>query len=103
MSLPRAAGEYLLEKVPHQVVLLTGLGKDEGRFLRHCADASVAPGREDFPFFTSGDQRHRPGTALLSGRREQFDRLVGAARVEPALQGLVEALVRSVEATEVAP
>jgi dihydropteroate synthase len=77
LGLPTPAREYLLEKLPHAQVLLTGLGPSEGRFLKHtCAEGPDA-GR--FPRFLPGDQAARPGTALLSGARDQLSRLVESA------------------------
>ena len=100
MALPRAAGEYLLEKLPHRLVLVTGLGRPEGSFLRRCAEASVAPGREEFPFYSAGDQQLRPGTALLAGRQEHFDRLLAASRREEGLAPLSAALDRLLSPSE---
>jgi dihydropteroate synthase len=96
MGLPTAAREYLLEKLPHAQVLLTGLTWDEGRFLQSLHEASVAPGLEAYPAWVPGDAKARPGTGLLSGRKEQFDRLLAAAR--PAAGGLATALERALEA-----
>ncbi|MET0403429.1 MAG: dihydropteroate synthase [Cystobacter sp.] len=94
MGLPASAREYLGEKVPLMHVLLTGLEREQGRFLAglfaDCADA----GREAFPSWVAGDLRTRPGTGLLSGRREQFERVVARARERPELSGLAEALAR---------
>jgi dihydropteroate synthase len=98
MALPRGARDYLLEKLPFLHVLLTGLGKEEGRFLRGCAEGGEAPGREEFPAFAPGDGRHRAGTALLSGRREQFERLLRAARDAKEQAALVLALERALGA-----
>ncbi len=92
MALPRSARDYLLEKVPSVHVLLTGLERHEGRFLRALAEEGEAPGHEAHPLFVAGDQRHRPGTALLSGRVDQFDRLVRRAKDDAALAGLAGAL-----------
>jgi dihydropteroate synthase len=94
LGLPRPAREYLLEKLPHSQVLLTGLTKVEGRFLRALAEASSAPGREEFPAYVAGDQAKRPGTALLSGRRDQLERAREAAAKEPELRALADALQR---------
>jgi dihydropteroate synthase len=91
LRLPGPAGEYLLEKAPHVQVLLTGLGLTEGRFLRAAAEASTAHGREELPSFVPGDQRSRPGSALVSGRKDQLDRLISRARAE-GLAELVAAL-----------
>ena len=92
LGLPSSARDYLFEKVPQLCLLVTGLSRTEGKFLKDLRDASEAPGREEVPFFVSGDQAKRPGTALLSGRREQFDRLLGAARTVEALSGFASAL-----------
>lgn len=97
MGLPSSAGEYLLEKLPASQVLLTGLTKTEGRFLQGLFEASTAPGREEFPVWVAGDQRTREGSGLLSGRREQFERLLTAARADPVLGGLELALARALD------
>lgn len=94
LGLPRPAREYLFEKLPHAQVLLTGLTKVEGHFLRALSDASSAPGREEFPAYVAGDQAKRPGTALLSGRRDQLERVREAAGKEPELRELEAALGR---------
>ncbi len=98
MALPLSAREYLREKVPGLHVLVTGLSRDEARFLRAMAEEGEAPGREEHPQFVAGDQRHRPGSALLSGRREQFDRLVRRARDDQGLTGLTGALEAALRA-----
>src|SRR3954467_12298196 len=88
LGLPRPAREYLLEKIPHEQVLLTGLTKTEGRFLRGLSESSSAPGREEFPPYVAGDRKRRPGPALLPGRRDQRERVRGAASREPDLREL---------------
>ena len=94
LGLPRPAREYLFEKIPHAQVLLTGLTRVEGRFLRALSELSSAPGREEFPAYVAGDQAKRPGTALLSGRRDQLERAREAAAKEPELRELEAALGR---------
>jgi dihydropteroate synthase len=91
LGLPTPAREYLLEKLPHAQVLLTGLGPPEGRFLKHTCAEGPAAGL--FPRFFPGDQAQRPGTALLSGAKDAFARLVPAAQ-EAELALLAEALER---------
>ena len=92
LGLPTKAREYLLEKLPQAQVLLTGLGPTEGRFLKGtCAED---PSAALFPRYTPGDQAARPGTALLSGARDQLLRLAHGARERPDLSGLAEALER---------
>lgn len=96
MGLPRPAREYLSEKLPALQVLLTGLERADASFLKACLERSVAPGREEYPYFAPGDVRHRPGSALLAGRREQLERLIAAARKEsPPREGLATALERA--------
>ncbi|HEX8823475.1 MAG TPA: dihydropteroate synthase [Archangium sp.] len=97
MGLPTPAREYLLEKLPALHVLLTGLGREQGRFLASLFAASTSPGREEFPSWVAGDQRLRPGTGLLSGRKEQFERVVAAAKDQPELAELAGALARVLE------
>lgn len=101
MGLPTPAREYLLEKLPQYRLLLTGLTKVEGRFLKGLFDVSTAPGREEFPVYVSGDLRTRPGSGLLVGRREQFERLISAAKAEPELAELARALSQGLGAVEV--
>jgi len=100
MALPSAAREYLLEKVPLMQVLLTGLGRDEGRFLKEKMEGQEQPGREEFPQYVAGDVRHRPGAGLLTGRRDQVERLRGEAK-RAGLAELARALGEVLEAPEV--
>ncbi|MDY7228312.1 dihydropteroate synthase [Hyalangium rubrum] len=97
MGLPTSAREYLLEKLPQYRLLLTGLTRVEGRFLKGLFEASTAPGREEFPVYVAGDPRTRLGSGLLVGRREQFDRLISAARENAELAELAGALTRALE------
>jgi dihydropteroate synthase len=92
LGLPRSARDYLLEKLPHRTLLLTGLSEPELRFLRSRADLSTAPGHEAYPSLVIGDPRSRPGTALLFGRNAQHDRLANDASIEPGLADLAQAL-----------
>ncbi|MGQ0506848.1 MAG: dihydropteroate synthase [Myxococcaceae bacterium] len=91
LGLPLAAQEYLAEKLPHAQVLLTDLSLDDARFLRRLCEGTDAPGREEFPQFVPGDDKRRPGAALLSGRREQIDRATQQARIS-GFVGLAEAI-----------
>lgn len=91
LGLPTPAREYLLEKLPHAQVLLTGLGLPEGRFLKQAC--GEGPAAALLPRFLPGDQARRPGTALLSGARDQLGRLVASAR-EAGLEALAAALQR---------
>ncbi|MCY1079202.1 dihydropteroate synthase [Archangium lansingense] len=99
MGLPTPAREYLLEKVPALHVLLTGLEREQGRFLAGLFQASETPGREEYPSWVAGDLRSRPGTGLLFGRKEQFERVVVEAKARPELAGLAGALARVLEAS----
>src|SRR3954454_6030942 len=94
MGLPTPAREYLLEKLPQFRLLLTGLTRVEGRFLKGLFEASTAPGREEYPVYVSGDPRTHLGSGLLTGRREQFERLISASRADPELAELAGALTR---------
>lgn len=99
MGLPTPAREYLLEKLPHAQLLLTGVTKEVGAFLHALPERALVPGREEHPAWVSGDARSRPGAGLLSGRREQLERLVALARAEGgALMELAGALERALEA-----
>ncbi|QRK05729.1 dihydropteroate synthase [Archangium violaceum] len=97
MGLPTPAREYLLEKLPAFHVLLTGLEREQGRFLSGLFAESTAPGREEFPSWVAGDPRTRPGTGLLSGRKDQFERVISEAKARPELAGLAAALARVLE------
>jgi dihydropteroate synthase len=99
MGLSAPAREHLLEKLPALHVLLTGLEREQGRFLSGLFASSVAPGREQYPSWVAGDERTRPGTGLLSGRKEQFERVVSEAKARPELAGLATALARVLEAS----
>ncbi len=98
MGLPTSAREYLLEKLPQYRLLLTGLTQVEGRFLKGLFEASSAPGREEYPVYVAGDPRTRLGSGMLTGRREQLERLIAAAREQPPLAELAGALARALEA-----
>ncbi|AGC46150.1 dihydropteroate synthase [Myxococcus stipitatus DSM 14675] len=100
MGLPTPAREYLLEKVPHAQVLLTGVPREVSAFLHGLHERALVPGREEHPAWVSGDVRSRPGTGLLSGRLEQFERLMALARSQrdAALAALAEALARAMDA-----
>lgn len=100
LGLPTPARNYLLEKLPHAQVLLTGLAQVDGRFLkRTCAEGPTAA---LFPGYFPGDQARRPGTALLSGARDQFSRLAQTAAESVELKALAEAL-ECLLAVDVAP
>ncbi|MFZ5469406.1 MAG: dihydropteroate synthase [Myxococcota bacterium] len=102
MGLPTPAREYLAERIPQFQVLLTGLSRAEGVLLKSLVDRSNAPGREEYPAFAPGDQRTRPGTALVSGRKDQLERLVALARKE-GLEELAVALSLVVEPSSPPP
>ncbi|MFP2924732.1 dihydropteroate synthase [Pyxidicoccus sp. 3LG] len=102
MGLPTSAREYLLEKLPHSQVLLTGLSKEDGRFLQSLHESATAPGQEEYPAWVPGDAKARPGTGLLSGRKEQFERLMMAARAGGPKE-LAAALERTLESVTAPP
>jgi dihydropteroate synthase len=93
LGLPTPARSYLLEKLPHAQLLLTGLGRAYGRFLREVCEASSAAGL--FPRYVSGNHELRPGTALVSGARDQLARLAQAARQADGMRPLADALERA--------
>ncbi|WP_224360916.1 dihydropteroate synthase [Hyalangium versicolor] len=95
MGLPTPAREYLLEKLPQYRLLLTGLTRTEGRFLKGLFEAADAPGREEYPVYVAGDPRTRLGSGMLTGRREQFERLITAAKADPQLSELAGALTQA--------
>jgi hypothetical protein len=80
VGLPSAAGEYVLDRHAHFVIVLTGLVREEAKALRALSESSSDVGREEFPAFIPGDQRSQPGTALLIGRKEQFERVIRQGR-----------------------
>jgi dihydropteroate synthase len=90
LGLPTPAREYLLDKLPHAQLLLTGLGLPDGRFLKETCE--VGPAAALLPRYIPGNQEVRRGTALLSGARDQLERLVDSARAAPELHPLVTAL-----------
>lgn len=97
MGLPSAAGSFIRDTAAPHVLLLTGLEKAHGKWLKGLqASSNDAPGREAWPVYVTGNQGVRPGTAMLVGRQEQFERLVTALRKDPALTELEKALVRAV-------
>lgn len=100
LGLPTAAREYLFDKVAHLQVLLTGLEPEDGRTLKALAEREGA-WAEEFPRWVAGDPRHRPGSGLLSGRREQHERLVDAcrSRARPALGAALQRLLDTLDAT----
>lgn len=100
MGLPRPAREYLVDKLTHLQVLLTGLEIEDGRLLRRLCEREG--GYERFPRFASGDQSVRPGTALLSGRLEQLERLADEAHAS-SRGGLSSALRRLLEIRSTRP
>ncbi|QSQ25303.1 dihydropteroate synthase [Pyxidicoccus parkwayensis] len=94
MGLSPAARDELLAKLPHVQLLLTGLTEDVVRFLESRSEATAK-----YPTWLPGDARARPGTGLLTGRREQMERLVAAARARTAaLPELATALERALDA-----
>lgn len=96
MGLPSAAREYLHEKLPHLTLLLTGIGREEGVFLKGLGEHGQPPGVELFPTFISGNVLRRPGTALLTGRQDQFARLCVSLGSHPELAGLLRAVSQAV-------
>ncbi|WP_084736826.1 dihydropteroate synthase [Cystobacter ferrugineus] len=99
LGLPTPAREYLREKVPALHVLLTGLEREHGRFLAGLFADCTDPGREEYPSWVAGDPRTRPGTGLLSGRKDQFERVVSRARERTELAGLADAVARLLESS----
>jgi dihydropteroate synthase len=95
MGLPGPARAELLEKLSALHLLLTGLGREEEHFLA----GLQAPGREAYPSWVEGHPRTHPGTGLLSGRRQQFERVVAAAKSRPGLEELAGALGRALAST----
>lgn len=96
MGLPSAAGDFVRDTAALHTLLLTGLDKPHGQWLKGLSAQSDAPGREAFPVFVTGNQAARPGTAILLGRQEQFERLVGALRKQTGFEPLAAAVVRAV-------
>ncbi|MCI0672284.1 MAG: dihydropteroate synthase, partial [Myxococcaceae bacterium] len=90
--------ESLLTKLPHLQVLLTGLTADDDRFLRGLHEAPTSQVHDGVPHFTPGDTKARPGSGLLTGRREQFLRLLDTCGQDAALTPLARALTRVLDA-----
>ena len=99
MGLAPASQPALLEALPHTRLLLTGVGRQEEDFLR--AGCVSDPGAH--PSWLPGDARARPGAGLLTGRAEQFQRLLSAARAESPGLSALEAAVASALAAGAAP
>ena len=102
MALPASAREFLLEKIPQMHLMVTGISRDEGRFLRCLPEQMTTPGREDYPAYVPADVQRRPGTALLSGRKDQLERLVALLRQQGS-QPFAEALERGISGAAVPP
>jgi dihydropteroate synthase len=95
LGLPPSARDHLLEKLPQAQVLLTELAQDEADFLQSFHERRLTA----YPAWVPGDGKERPGTALLTGGRVQFDRLVATALAQtPPLTALATALERALEA-----
>ncbi len=78
LGLPDDAVEYAAERVGGHQALVTGAGLDALRAIRRLRDNAQAPGTEEFPYAVLGDRDRAMGTAFLSGRRDQFERLARA-------------------------
>lgn len=90
MGLPAAAREELLARLPHVQLLLTGVTEDAQRFLQSRSEATAK-----YPAWMPGGA----GTGLLTGRKEQVERLAAAAHAKSAaLVDLAAALERALEA-----
>jgi dihydropteroate synthase len=100
LGLPAGAREYLFDKISHLHVLLTGLLPDDARMLRALAERE-GEWAEEFPRWIAGDPRTRAGCGIVSGRREQVERLVVACRQRerPGLAVALERLLASLDAT----
>jgi dihydropteroate synthase len=99
MALPGGARAFLFDKILHVQVLLTGMEDDDRRLLRTLTERDSSYS-EEFPAFVVGDRR-RPGTALLSGRRDQLERLSAATRPSrPGLAGALDRMWKALEAPE---
>ncbi|ATB40218.1 dihydropteroate synthase [Cystobacter fuscus] len=99
LGLSPSAREELREKVSALHVLLTGLEREQGRVLTDLLAGRTRPGHEEYPSWVEGEPRTRPGTGLLSGRKEQFERMMARARERTELAGLVDAVARLLEST----
>jgi hypothetical protein len=76
LRMPFTAREYLADRLPHAHVLLTDLSPEQVKELRARIEGSEVPGTEIHPQLVFGDREHAHGSALLSGRLQQFERLV---------------------------
>jgi dihydropteroate synthase len=101
LALPSSAGDYVLEKLVHVQLLLTGLDEPSRRFLRRAAQAEAADSGADAPTFVPGDPKRAPGTAVLGGRLDRLERIVRECRSDDTLHALAEALREGLRALDV--
>ena len=92
LRVPLTAREYLAERLPPLHLLLTGLEPEQSRTLRRLRESAEVPGVELYPQLVLGDRDRAPGTALLSGRLEQLDRLARALAPDELGRCLTRAL-----------
>ncbi|NVJ00319.1 dihydropteroate synthase [Myxococcus sp. AM009] len=95
MGLTEASQPALLKALPFTRLLLTGLRHQEEAFLQTLPEA--------LPAWLPGDAQARPGTGLLTGRAEQFQRLVTAARADDGGLSALASAVASALAVGVSP
>ncbi|QQR41826.1 dihydropteroate synthase [Myxococcus xanthus] len=95
MGLTEPTQRALLETLPFIRLLLTGLSPQDEAFLQTLPEA--------FPEWLPGDVHSRSGTGLLTGRAEQFQRLVTAARTDARGLSALASAVAPALAAGVAP
>lgn len=101
LGLPTAAREYLWDKLSHLHILLTGLSPDDARLLKALSEREGA-WAEEFPRWAADGARAAPGAGLLSGRRDQHERLIATCR-ERGHAALAHALSRLLESLDATP
>lgn len=81
--------EHLARELGHAHVLVTG-GRPS--YEEELVPPHGSKEREKLPTWTAGLHRDHPGEVLLSGSRQQFDRLISLARKSPRTDGLARVL-----------
>lgn len=93
LGLGGPARDEVLRRVPQVTLLVTGLSRLEGEFLR--GGSAARPEEGELPLLVAVDDATRPGAALLLGNREQLERLVRRAGSTLGQQALAKALERA--------
>ncbi|WP_223645939.1 dihydropteroate synthase [Corallococcus sp. EGB] len=89
LNLSPRTREHLTRELGHAHVLVTG-GRPS--YEEELVPPHGSREREKLPTWTAGGHVDHPGEVLLSGSRQQFDRLISLARKSPRTDGLARAL-----------